>query len=952
MRRIARLILAWGILKSKTFIEKFTYMASIFTKLFGGYKYGRFYASAKKTLARINKIESQYQSLSDSDLPKKTEEFSRRALGGESLDSILPEAFALVKNAARRMCGKSYEVFGRPQEWNMIPYDVQIMGAIALHKGMVAEIATGEGKTLIATLCLYLNALTHEGCHVATVNEYLAMRDAQWMGALFGTLGLGCAYVVAAQEREQKKQAYMADIVYSTASELGFDYLRDNSMSYRKSDQVQRGFNFCLVDEADSILIDEARTPLIISGSDESESRSPYSDLIPPIESMVKRQKDLAGDKAGAVLKALKKGSPLDAEMLAEIWLVKKAMPRNKILRQILDMNKNAKIFADFELKMAADYNSNKAYQLKETLYYTVDEKKQQVDITERGRKFLSPDDSRAFVLPNFDEMMAKVDAQNLNALEASQRKLALRDSYSKKAEYIHALSQLLKAYTLFERDVEYIIRKNKIEIIDKNTGRVMEGRRWSEGLHQAVEAKERVKIEPEDRTYATISIQNYFRLYKKLAGMTGTAESAAEEFADIYKMNVMAIPTNKPCRRFDFPDLVFKTKREKYAVTAEKIREANAKGQPVLVGTSSVEDSELLSRLLKLKGIAHTILNAKNDALEAEIVAKAGEMGAVTISTNMAGRGTDIKLAEGVEELGGLLVLSTEHHESKRVDRQLRGRCARQGNAGQSLFIVSLEDDIFRLHSDTSFLAKVLKTKHKDNFALSHPIFSHIVEKAQKKLESENFSIRKQLLEFDNVSNTHREVIYAMRNKILANDSNRDMLENFVAENTAEKLSQILDSSAFATEGDAQSILDTFSQYYPIRLGVKDLRGLKSGKISEILSAEILRLIEQKAQVETPELENMIEKSLLLNAVDDNWRDHLTRLEALQEAIFLRSYGQKNPVYEYKIEAYKSFEQLMSEIRESVCSAVLKVFASSDSAGEFLQKIKTGASEKSVRVI
>ncbi len=926
-------------------------MASLLTKLFGGYKYGRFYAAAKRTLARINKIEKQYQSLADSDLPKKTEEFSKRAIGGESLDSLLPEAFALVKNAARRMCGKSYGVFGNPQVWNMVPYDVQIMGAIALHKGMVAEIATGEGKTLIATLCLYLNALTHEGCHVATVNEYLAMRDAQWMGALFNTLGLTCAYVIASQDREQKKQAYMADIVYSTASELGFDYLRDNSMSYRKSDQVQRDFNFCLVDEADSILIDEARTPLIISGSDESEGESPYQDLLAPVENMVKSQKKLASEKADSVLRKLKKGSVLDDEMLTEIWLVKKAMPRNKILRQILDMNKNAKAFADFELKMSADYNANKAYKLKETLYYTVDEKKQQVDITEMGRKFLSPSDD-AFVLPNFDEMMMKVDAQHLGKLEANQRKQALRQSYSKKAEYIHALTQLLKAYVLFERDVEYIIRNNKIEIIDKNTGRVMEGRRWSEGLHQAVEAKERVEVEPENRTYATISIQNYFRLYKKLAGMTGTAESAAEEFADIYKMNVMAIPTNKPCRRFDFPDLVFKTKREKDAACAVKIREANAKGQPVLVGTSSVEDSELLSRLLKLKGIKHTVLNAKNDAVEAEIVAKAGSKSAVTISTNMAGRGTDIKLADGVEDLGGLLVLSTEHHESKRVDRQLQGRCARQGDKGQSLFIVSLEDDIFRLHADTSFLAKVLKTKHKDNFALSHPIFSHIVEKAQKKMESENFSIRKQLLEFDNVSNTHREVIYAMRNKILSEDSNRDILENMIRENTSEKLAQILDSSAFATEADAQNILDIFAQYYPISLSVKDLKGLKVGKIADILNAEILKLIEQKTQIETPEFENMIEKSLLLNSVDDNWRDHLTRLEDLQEAIFLRSYGQKNPVYEYKIEAFKSFEQLMSDIRESVCSAVLKVFANRDSAGEFMQKIRAGASEKSVRVI
>ncbi|MBR4598402.1 MAG: preprotein translocase subunit SecA, partial [Opitutales bacterium] len=512
---------------------------NLFSKLFGNFLYSRFLRSARKTAAKINEIEQKYQNLSDSDLPLKTAEFKERIARGESLDNLLPEAYALVKNAARRLLGKKFKVFGRDVLWDMVHYDVQLFGGIALHKSMVAEIATGEGKTLVATLPLYLNALQGLGCHVATVNEYLAKRDAQWMGYLFESLGLKTSCVYASQSFEEKKAAYLADITYGTASEFGFDYLRDNSMAQSADERVQRGFNFCLIDEADSVLIDEARTPLIISGYDEEEPEAIYKGILPAVENLYLKQRKFCSELASEAANFAKSKKNLPKEILEKLWLVKKGMPRNRAFRKLAESGVLGKEFASFELEMAADYNKIAAYNLKEKLYFTVDEKEQSADLTELGRRELSGKNSYDFILPNLQDILSEAQKNISNPREKAEAAARAKENFSRRAEKIHALSQLLKAYALYERDVDYIVKSGKVEIIDKNTGRVMEGRRWSEGLHQAVEAKERVEIERENKTYATISIQNYFRMYSRLAGMTGTAESQAQEFADIYKLTV-----------------------------------------------------------------------------------------------------------------------------------------------------------------------------------------------------------------------------------------------------------------------------------------------------------------------------------------------------------------------------------------------------------------------------
>ncbi len=925
-------------------------MSSVISKFLGGYKYGRFHKSAKKTVAKINAIEESYRSLEDSDLPKKTAEFAARAARGESLDSILPEAYALVKNAARRMCGRTFDVLGHPQTWDMVHYDVQLIGGIALHKNMVAEIATGEGKTLVATLPAYLNALSGLGCHIATVNEYLAMRDSQWMGNLYSMLGLSASCVCASQSAEEKRRAYMCDITYGTASEFGFDYLRDNSMARTPEEQVQRGFHFCLVDEADSVLIDEARTPLIISGPDFDEEPSVYTELRPAIEALVSLQHKMCNALASDASRAVKSGSKITAETLESLWLVKKGMPRNRVLRQLAESGLLGRKLADFELEMAADFNRQKAYALKERLYYTIDEKDQQSDLTEKGRRELSPADSYAFVLPDLAEMLAEAEAMGLGPREKFRAKIAVQKEYSKIAERIHALSQLLRAYSLYERDVEYIVSGGKVEIIDRNTGRVMEGRRWSDGLHQAVEAKERVEIENENKTYATVSIQNYFRMYAKLAGMTGTAESEASEFSDIYKLNVMSIPTNAPCRRKDLPDLIYKTRREKYQAASSVIRKAHARGQPVLVGTSSVEDSELLSRLLKMAGVPHCVLNAKNNAREAEIVARAGEPGAVTIATNMAGRGTDIKLGSGVAELGGLLVIGTEHHESSRVDRQLIGRCARQGDPGESLFIVSLEDDLLRLHADTSVLSKVIATKHRDGCAFSHPIFGRIIARAQKKVEGENYSVRKRLLQFDDSANRQREVVYAMRAEAMSADM-REKTAALVREEVAEEVESSLPADQAISREDLSRLCERAAMTFPVMPDPDKLAGLGRREIAESLCGEILSLLEEKRGIEGPENSEKIERFLLLDAIDSQWRDHITRMEDLRNAIYLRGYAQKDPLNEYKIEAFNSFRELLGDIRSAACSNLFRVSDSRESMGALLAKIRDAYAKRRAKI-
>ena len=679
-------------------------MLSFLFKPFAGRHYRKFLETSRPIVAKINEIEKSYQALSDDQLKAKTDEFSARLKAGETLDQILPEAFAAVKNAARRLCGKTVVVCDHELTWDMVHFDTQLIGGIALHQGKIAEMATGEGKTLVATLPLYLNALTGRNTQLVTVNDYLARRDSEWMGNLYNFLGITVGCIQQQMAPAVRRDMYSRHITYGTASEFGFDYLRDNGMATRKEDQVQRDYWYCIVDEVDSILVDEARTPLIISGPAPIEREQPFTRLKPGIDQLVSEQTRFCNKLASDAREILEKATATKEERDHAFRLllqVKMGTPKNKQLLRALENPEWRKALDALEIDVNSDLNKDEGFKIKENLFFVVDERQHQADLTEIGRRRLRPDNPDAFMLPDLATEFSELDKDTSMTPEVREaKKLESQNAYAQISEEIHAISQLLRAYTLYERDVEYVVTpspESKVMIVDENTGRVMPGRRWSDGLHQAVEAKEGVEIERETRTYATITIQNYFRMYQKLAGMTGTAETEATEFHEIYRLAVQTIPTNKPCIRIDKNDSIFKTRRDKYNAVVSEIEAANKRGQPVLVGTTSVESSEVLSRMLRRTGIIHTVLNAKFHEQEAEIVSRAGLRGAVTIATNMAGRGTDIKLGEGVRDLGGLYVIGTERHESRRVDRQLRGRCSRQGDPGLTKFFLSLEDDLMR---------------------------------------------------------------------------------------------------------------------------------------------------------------------------------------------------------------------------------------------------------------
>src|SRR4051812_29786711 len=645
-------------------------MLSFLLKRFSGRHYKKFLEKARPTVARINEIEESYQSLSDEQLRAKTDEFRARIAAAtdkrSALEEILPEAFATVKSAARRLVGHKAMVCDHELTWDMVHFDVQLIGGIAIHEGKISEMATGEGKTLVATLPLYLNALTGRNTQLVTVNDYLARRDSEWMGHLYNFLGITVGCIQQQMSPDVRREMYGCDITYGTASEFGFDYLRDNGMATRKEDQVQRDHWYCIVDEVDSILVDEARTPLIISGPAPIEREQPFTRLKPPVDKLVNDQIRLCNKIITEAKELLEKPNATnDDKMLAahKMLQVKMGHPKNKQLLRLMETGEWRKLLDKTETELNSDLNKDELYKIKEELYFVIDERQHQADLTEIGRNKLRPDNPDGFMLPDLATEFSDLEKDsNFTPEQREEKKLASQQRYAEVSEEIHAISQLLRAYSLYERDVEYVVTPDgKVMIVDENTGRVMPGRRWSDGLHQAVEAKENVSIERETRTYATITIQNYFRMYEKLAGMTGTAETEATEFNDIYRLSVQVIPTNKPCIRIDRNDSIFKTRRDKYNAVAKEIEAANKRGQPVLVGTVSVEQSEVLSRMLKRLGIVHTVLNAKLHQQEAEVVARAGQRGAVTIATNMAGRGTDIKLGEGVRELGGLFRNGTE---------------------------------------------------------------------------------------------------------------------------------------------------------------------------------------------------------------------------------------------------------------------------------------------------
>ena len=904
-------------------------MLKFLFKRFSGRHYRKFLESCRPIVARINELEQSYQSLTDEQLRAKTDEFRARLAAASdkraTLDQILPEAFATVKNAARRLCGRKIVVCDQELEWNMVHFDVQLIGGIAIHQGKIAEMATGEGKTLVSTLPLYLNSLVGRNAQLVTVNDYLARRDSEWMGYLYNFLGVSVGCIQQQMPPDLRREMYGRDITYGTASEFGFDYLRDNGMATRKEDQVQRDHWYCIVDEIDSILVDEARTPLIISGPAPIEREQPFTRLLPSVDRLVNEQIRLCNKIVADAKEILEKPDvkPEDKQLAARKLLqVKMGHPKNKQLLRVMETPEWRKLLDKTETELNSDLNKEELYRLKEELFFVIDERQHQADLTEIGRNKLRPDNPDAFMLPDLATEFSELDkSTELTPEQREAQKLASQKRYAEISEEIHAISQLLRAYSLYERDVEYVVQDGKVMIVDENTGRVMPGRRWSDGLHQAVEAKEGVTIERETRTYATITIQNYFRMYEKLAGM----ETEATEFNDIYKLAVQVIPTNKPCIRVDRNDSIFKTRRDKYSAVVKEIEAANKRGQPVLVGTVSVESSEVLSRMLRRAGIVHTVLNAKFHQQEAEIVSRAGQRGAVTIATNMAGRGTDIKLGEGVREFGGLYVIGTERHESRRIDRQLRGRCSRQGDPGLTKFYLSLEDDLMRLFLQGNLASKLMEGSMQEGEELEHPWLNRSIESAQKKVEQQNYSIRKRLLQYDDVLNQQREVIYGIRNAAIHADRPKDI----IFEQIEEEIVNRLETAGFGDKSDAsQTAVESFvgwaNSHFPISLRAEEIKG-----DVEPLAKSIMERIQQayaiKESVEIPEALGALERYVVINAIDHHWQEHLTEMEDLRKSIGLRSYGQKDPLVEYKGEAYRFFQELMNNIRLQICTGLFR---------------------------
>jgi preprotein translocase subunit SecA len=856
------------------------------------------------------------------------------------LADILPEAYAVVKNAARRLCGLEITVSDQPLTWEMVHFDVQLIGGTALHRGMIAEMATGEGKTLVGTLPVYLNALTGRGVHVITVNDYLARRDSEWMGTLYKYLGLTVGCIQNDQPPDVRRAQYECDITYGTNSEFGFDYLRDNGMARSKDHQVQRGHYFAIIDEVDSVLIDEARTPLIISGP-VATSTHQFDRYKPLVEQLVRRQNALCTRLATESNEHFTKGE-LDLAG-RKLFQVRLGQPKNRALMRAMEDPEKRRAMEKSELSFYQDTQKVALFELKEELYYTVDEKTHDADLSEMGRNFINPDDPDAFVLPDLATAYSEIDGDaSFSDADKLAKKEEMQAKLDSQGQRIHNISQLLRAYCLYEKDVEYVVRENKVIIVDENTGREMPGRRWSDGLHQAVEAKEGVHIDQETQTLATITIQNYFRLYQKLGGMTGTAETDAAEFHDIYGLDVLSIPTNRPVQRKDNNDAIFKTRREKFNAVLRLIQELHAKGQPMLIGTASVETSETVARLLKLQKIPHSVLNAKYHRQEAEIVARAGQKGAVTVSTNMAGRGTDIKLGPGVTELGGLFVLGTERHESRRVDRQLRGRCARQGDPGESKFFISFEDDLMRNFGAAERMTKMMERfGMEEGQELEHPWLNRSVETAQKRVEQRNYLSRKHVLEYDDVMNMQREVVYTWRNEVLDSPDPRLLLDEVVEKTVPARVEEFVPKEPTQdNQPNYGALLNWVNTTFPLGLSAREAlfetRDF-DGNVKFIIE-RIKRAYDLKTTGVLPQLLQESERVILLEAIDELWQQHLYAIDGLREGVRLRSYGQKDPLVEYKSEAYIMFEELMGNINSK---ALTNLFSSHQRLHAFMEHIR-----------
>ena len=919
---------------------------------------------------KINQLEKEYQSLMDEQLIAKTTQFKERVGKGEKLDDLLPEAFAVVKNACRRLTERKHKSLVRGQEvlWEMIPFDVQLIGGIVLHSGRIAEMATGEGKTLVSTMPGYLNALTGRGVHVVTVNDYLAARDSEWMGEVYRFLNLTVGCIQNGQAPDIRRLQYNCDIVYGTNSEMGFDYLRDNGMASTRAEQVQRGHVYAIVDEVDSILIDEARTPLIIAGPATISSHQ-YDKFKPMIEKLVQAQSLEANRWAADARKQIEEGNIEEAGRL--LYKIKNSTPNNKQLLKMIEDPELRRAMDDAELALYQDPRKTELYALREEAYFTIDPKSNESDLSERGRTYLNPDDPNMFVLPDLITRFHDIEANPAWTKEEKQRAKANEQAnYDQASERIHNITQLLRAYCVYEKDVQYVVVDNKVVIVDENTGRTMPGRRWSDGLHQAVEAKEGVQIDRETQTLATITIQNYFRLYQKLCGMTGTAETEANEFHDIYKLDVVVIPTNRPIARVDIDDIIYKTRREKYTAILREIKAAHAKGQPILVGTISVESSELLSRMLKREGIVHNVLNAKFVQQEAEIVAGAGQRGAVTIATNMAGRGTDIKLGPGVNKIqglyiadakqriietagpetkvdeaagehftSGLYVIGTERHESRRIDRQLRGRCARQGDPGVSKFFVSFEDDLMRNFGDSRKLGNLMtRLGMKDDEELQHPWLNKSVESAQRRVEERNYVSRKYTLQYDDVMNQQRTVIYTWRNDILNTETPREEIFEVVQE----VIGNEADAWLAGAETSPEDFITWLNRTFPVGVEMKDFDFTAGPEaVKKLALQKVQEAYEIKIKFEDPNALQSLERYTLLGAIDRLWQEHLYAIDALRQGINLRAHAQRgDPLIEYKRDAYTMFADLMGRIKTEVASRIFSTSASITAFESFLRNL------------
>ncbi len=960
--------------------------------------------------SQIDKIKKEIEEVTDFDkkegLFSQIDKLNEEAynMSEDTLNEILPKAFAVVKETAKRFVknkeviveandndielssrkdyiqiknNKSYwkntwDAAGKNIVWDMVHYDVQLVGGVAMHQGKIAEMQTGEGKTLVATLPVYLNALTGRGVHLVTVNDYLAKRDSAWMSPIFEFHGLSvdCIDYHKPNSAERKK-AYNADITYGTNNEFGFDYLRDN-MANSTDDLVQRRHNFAIVDEVDSVLIDDARTPLIISGAIPKGDKHEFNELKPKIERIVSTQRKLLINTLADAKNQINSGN--EEEGSFNLLRVFRGIPKNKALIKYLSEEGVKQLLQKTENFYMQD-NNREMPKVDKDLYYVIDEKNNQIELTDKGIEFLSgKDDPDFFIMPEIGIEISKIENKGLSKEDEAKEKDELYRDFSIKSERIHTINQLLKAYALFEKDIQYVVMDNKVMIVDEQTGRIMDGRRYSDGLHQAIEAKENVKIEAATQTFATITLQNYFRMYNKLSGMTGTAITEAGEFWEIYKLDVMEIPTNRPIQRSDKEDLVYKTKREKYNAVIDEVTELSRSGRPVLIGTTSVEISELLGRMLKIRKIPHNILNAKLHKKESDIVAEAGKPGQVTIATNMAGRGTDIKLSDLVKDSGGLAIIGTERHDSRRVDRQLRGRAGRQGDPGSSQFYVSLEDNLMRLFG-TERIAKMMdRMGLEEGEVIQHSMITNSIERAQKKVEENNFGIRKRLLEYDDVMNAQREVIYRRRNNSLFGERLRidisnmiyDTCENIVLDNKAANdfknfEFELIKYFSVTTEIDANSfesmpdneIIDkiykvVLSHYlnkieynaklaYPVIKHVYEKQREKFKRIvvpftDGIKNLQVITDLEKAYNSNGDQLVTDFEKNISLAILDNSWKTHLRKMDELKQSVQLAVHEQKDPLLIYKFEAFELFKSLIDSVNKEILSFLFKAEIATDS--------------------